>query len=120
MSDERLEILLTESYVSDVRSVREFVGIAPAPRATVVATATPKNARVTKPSTEDTSPATTARRQTRFIGRAFHPSSRRSRTTRLGLSISHGLVRDRGARMTVGSVPDGGPRFFVDLPLDTG
>jgi len=33
------------------------------------------------------------------------------------LSISYGLVRGRGERMTVENVPDGGTRFFVDLSL---
>ncbi len=58
MSNERLEILLAENDVSDVRLIRELVGGASGFRAAAVATATPKDARVTECSTEDTSPAT--------------------------------------------------------------
>lgn len=130
MSDERLEILLIENDVSDVRLIRELVGGAPGFRGAVVATATPKDARVTECSTEDASPATSAppmgAQETgvpEIVGHAFDPfftTKPCDRGTGLGLSISYGLVRDHGERMTVGSAPDGAARFFVDLPLGTG
>ena len=55
-----------------------------------------------------------------IIDRIFDPfftTKPRDRGTGLGLSVSYGLVRDLGGRMSVESTPGDGAVFRIDLPL---
>ena len=54
------------------------------------------------------------------LDRVFDPfftTKSRDQGTGLGLSVSYGLVRDHGGRMSVESAPGEGAEFHVDLPL---
>jgi PAS domain S-box-containing protein len=58
--------------------------------------------------------------QAEILDRVFDPfftTKPRDQGTGLGLSVSYGLVRDHGGRMTVESEPGEGAAFHVDLPL---
>jgi signal transduction histidine kinase len=59
----------------------------------------------------------------RDIGRIFDPfftTKPRDRGTGLGLSVSHGIVRDHGGSLSVDSEPNAYTRFVVKLPVDNG
>jgi len=58
---------------------------------------------------------------TELVGRVFDPfftTKRRDRGTGIGLTISHGIVRDHGGRLAVESEPGAYTRFIMDLPVD--
>jgi len=55
------------------------------------------------------------------IDRIFDPfftTKPRDEGTGLGLSVSHGIVRDHGGDLLVDSAPGKGTRFHMDLPLE--
>ena len=56
------------------------------------------------------------------IGRIFEPfftTKRAGEGTGLGLSISHGIVRAHGGEIRAQNRPEGGARFWFELPRAT-
>ncbi len=50
----------------------------------------------------------------------FFTSKQPNQGTGLGLSVSHGIVKDHGGKLWFENLPGEGVRFFMDLPIDNG
>ncbi len=50
----------------------------------------------------------------------FFTTKPRDRGTGLGLSISHGIAKDHHGKLWFENLPEGGTRFYLDIPVDNG
>ena len=58
-----------------------------------------------------------------ILPRIFEPfftTKEEGKGTGLGLSLVYGIVENHGGRISVNNRPEGGARFVIDLPVNTG